>query len=367
MRTKTSDIPVSDGGKTLAPTLSMHQYAVRRLGDGDIAKGLEVFDAYAMPIELWLLNQSKLEKEREAAAIFIFVICAGVALVGSHLSSVLTAPFALIAIAAAAAYCSVRLQLQRLVARKDDIESVPQPFRNAYNGKLGAVTKEVFANGVTVLDARGNLTSLRRDSCALDVIWFIESGASNKLKTVLQSDQNRFPMNISLSVTIAPDTRPNNANVAIGDEKPYDEIAAPTYDANELPEFEKHWLAIHDHRKTRARLEAFKEHLPPDLKWMVLPIEKAFHRCKLEPYIDDKQLFDIVWRNLLDDAGWERDKSAKDKDTVRRLIYRDRASGYDWVREYFSDLSRAHKYEPKDQSPKKQAFLPFGSSKNLAE
>jgi hypothetical protein len=343
----------------MVTTLSMHQYAVRQLGDGDIAKGLEVFDAYAMPIEEWLINQSTLQKKREAAAIFIFVISAGMALIGSHLSSALTAPSALTTIVAAAAYCWIKLELQRLVARKDDIKSLPQPFRDAYNGKLGAVTKEAFGNGVTVLDARGNMTSLRRDICALDVIWFIESGASTKLKIALQSDQNRFPTNILLSVA-GPDIQLDYANVAIDDVKLGDEIAAPTYDANELPEFEKHWLAIHDHRKTLARLEAFKEHLPLELKWMVLPMEKAFHRCKLEPYIDDKQLFDIVWRNLVDDAGWKNDKSVKDKDTVRRLIYRDRASGYHWVREYFSDLSRTHKYAPEDQSPKKQPFLPFG-------
>jgi hypothetical protein len=355
------------GGRGLESTFSMHQYAIRHLGNGDDSKGLEVFDLYATPIEKWLINQSKRQREREAAAIFIFVASGLMALFASYFSSVLAGPFALIAIIAAVAFCWVRLELTRLVARKDDIKSVPQPFRNAYNGHLGAIAKEAFAGDVKVLNISGNLTSLRREICALDVIWFIESEVATRLKASLQFDQSRFPANISLSTTAVPSAHLNIANFAPEDEKPEDDIPAPTYDANELPKFEKHWLAIHHHRKTQARLNSLKKYLPPDLQWMVLPIEKAFLRCKLNPYIDDKELLDIVWRNLEEDPNWQQGKSAKDKETVRRLIYRDRASGYRWVREYFMDLNRPHKYAPKDQSPKKQPFLPFGSSKDLSD
>jgi hypothetical protein len=345
----------------------MHQYAVRQLGNGDDAKGLEVFDAYAIPIEAWLINQSKLQKDREAAAIFIFVIGASMALFGSYFSSVLTAPFALIAIIAAVGFCWIRLELTRLVARKDDIKSVPQPFLDAFNGNLGTVAREAFAGHVRLLNLAGNLTSLRREICALDVIWFIENEVATKLKAALQSDQSRFPTNISLSATVVHYDHRDVANVASLDEEPEDQIPAPTYDANELPEFEEHWLAIHHHRKTQARLNSLKKYLPPDLQWMVLPIEKAFLRCKLNPYINDKELLDIVWRNLEEDPNWQQGKSAKNKETVRRLIYRDRASGYDWVREYFADLNRPHKYAPKDQSPKKQPFLPFSSSTDMPD
>jgi hypothetical protein len=384
------------GGYGLEPTLSMHQYAMRQLEDGDSAAGLEAFDREAVPIENWLAAQADRQKRGEAAALFIFVISIGMALVGSMLSSALTAPSAFVAVIAVAAYVWIRLELRRLVAKRDDLKSLPEPFQEAFNGKLGVATKNLFSGGYSVLDTRGNLTSLRRDVCALDVIWLIESPASLGLKVVLISDQTRFPTSVSLvmdtasspseqqdankqalysqssAATVVPDINSESgkikepaltakdANVVAND--PDDAIAVPIYSGSELPEFEKYWLAIHDPRKTLARIEAFKKHLPLKYAWMALPVEKAFHRCKRDPYIGDKELFDIVWANLEQDPNWTKAGTAKDKETVRRLIYRDRSSIYDWVREYFTDLSRPHKYAPEDQSAQKQPLLPFGSA-----
>jgi hypothetical protein len=90
------------GGYGLEPTLSMHQYAMRQLEDGDSAAGLEAFDREAVPIENWLAAQADRQKRGEAAALFIFVISIGMALVGSMLSSALTAPSAFVAVIAVA-------------------------------------------------------------------------------------------------------------------------------------------------------------------------------------------------------------------------------------------------------------------------
>jgi hypothetical protein len=103
------------GGYGLEPTLSMHQYAMRQLEDGDSAAGLEAFDREAVPIENWLAAQADRQKRGEAAALFIFVISIGMALVGSMLSSALTAPSVFVAVIAVAAYVWIRLELRRLV------------------------------------------------------------------------------------------------------------------------------------------------------------------------------------------------------------------------------------------------------------
>jgi hypothetical protein len=113
----------------------MHQYAIRHLGDGNRAAGSEAFDREAVPIENWLAAQADRQKRGEAAALFIFVISIGVALVGSIFSSALTAPSAVVAVIAVAAYVWIQLELSRLVARKDDFKSLPEPFQVAFNGK----------------------------------------------------------------------------------------------------------------------------------------------------------------------------------------------------------------------------------------
>lgn len=351
--------------------------AVDRIGNGDVEKGRAAVDPALEPIERWLVD-TYIKRDRRSSAWLLLFVFASVALIISVWiqPSSITFVAMLFALAGASGYIYEKTFYQRLVRNVRRGKPAPEVFTDESGKPAHSYVKSMFSTSRMMFDSSGEPARLTHKATELDLVWPISIKEAEPLKQALCGTP-QFPVAISCPEReiVAPtqserETQPSvtynftqetyvdqrqlhvHASAASSDSKST-KATRPTKSkaaANIAP----HWLYQLDKAAFEKRYASFEEHLPGTVKWMSLVIREAYPVVQRHKGWTDAKLLAKILENISNlRTTSDHSKSLPaipDSGTIKKMFNRGRAApAYRWVREYFTDHRRPHKYQDIDQ------------------
>jgi hypothetical protein len=356
---------------------SFWEDAANSIGNGDVEKGRAAVDPDVALMEKWLTKAFNDRDERSSGWLFLFAIACMIALFGALNSApFITAVMVGVLCVATVGYTSEKLFYRRLVKKVRRGKSAPQVFTDGYVGPARNYIPSMFSTSRTMFGNEGEPVRFAHEPSALDLVWLSSIKEALPLKQALcGSDQ--FPVAISYPEReVVPPPQPESqpqpkityyvtknayfdqrqlhvhASAATADSRA--PTAARATKSKAAANIAPHWLHPIDQTTFEGRYVSFDEYLPGALKWMSLVVRHAYPVVQKHKGWSDAKLLDKILQDistLL--ATSDNSKSLPalpNGDTIKKLFNRGRADpAYRWVREYFTDHSRRHKYQDIDQ------------------
>ncbi len=351
--------------------------AVDQIGVGNVDKGRAAVVRTLEPIERWLI-ETYIKRDRRSSSWLLLLVSASVALLVSVWVEPSFSTFVLIlfALAGASGYIYEKTFYQRLVQNVRRGKPAPEVFTDESGKPAHSYVTSMFSTSRMMFDSSGKPARLTHKATELDLVWLISINEAEPLKRALCGTA-QFPVAIlcpereivtptqpeyktqqSVTYNFTQETYVDqrqlhvHASTASSDSKT-PKAARPTK-SKAAANITSHWLYQLDKAAFEERYASFEEHLPGTLKWMSLVIHQAYPVVQRHKGWTDAKLLVKILENISAlRATSDHSKSLPaipDSGTIKKMFNRGRADpAYRWVREYFTDHRRPHKYQDIDQ------------------
>ncbi len=360
---------------------SFWEDAIDSVDDGEVGRGLAAVEPVVASIDQWLFATFTANEQRSSLWLALFTGSSMCALVGTVYGTPTMLYAALTAVVGTgAAYAYEKTFYRRLVKRIQNGKPAPQIFTDANGEAARNYISSLFATPRIVFGNDGKPTRFSHKLTVLDLVWLTDVDEALPLKRAL-CGRSQFPVAISRPVreVIVPSPPPqadpqqqpppppvtyNVTSKIVIDQRQvhfHSNEAGASQQSNGAdnpdkapgdniePSADPHWLGPITDSEFSKLFAEFEKHLPDGLKWMALIVWYAKPIVDRHPDWTDLHILKETLLQVQIDEEWKRLQKPPMPTTVEKLLYRDRSNSYTWVREFFANTGRRHKYNETGQ------------------